>query len=82
LAELKHAHAMLRKEAKATINEEQLFAMHERQTQILTAATKATKAARRRREPRREPPAVDLHSMSAIDFSRGPPPLPSELWES
>lgn len=82
LAELKHAHAMLRKEAKASINEDNLFAMHERQTQILTTATKATKAARRRREPRRELPAVDLHSMSAIDFSREPPPLPSELWES
>jgi putative transposase len=82
LAELKHAHAMLRKEARATINEEQLFTMHERQTQILTTATKATKAARRRREPRREPRAVDPHSMSAIDFSREPPPLPSELWES
>jgi putative transposase len=82
LAELKHAHAMLRKEAKATINEEQLFAMHERQTHILTTATTATQAARRRREPRREPPVVDLHSMSAIDFSREPPPLPSELWES
>jgi len=82
LAELKHAHAMLRKEAKATINEQQLFAMHERQTQILTTATKATKSARRRRELHREPPAVDLHSMSAIDFSREPPSLPSELWES
>jgi putative transposase len=82
LAELKHAHAMLRKEARATINEQQLFAMYEHQTQILTTATKATKAARRRREPRREPPSVDLHSMSAIDFSREPPPLPSELWES
>jgi putative transposase len=82
LAELKHAHAMLRKEARDTINEEQLFAMHERQTQILTTATEATKAARRRREPRREPPSVDLHSMSAIDFSREPPPLPSEFWES
>jgi len=81
LAELKHAHAMLRKEARATINEQQLFAMHEHQTQILTTATKATKAARRRREPRREPPSLD-HSMSAIDFGREPPPLPSELWES
>ena len=82
LAELKHAHAMLRKEAKATINEEQLFAMHERQTQIVATATKSTKATRRRGEPRLERPSVDLHSLSAIDFSREPPPLPSELWES
>jgi putative transposase len=82
LAELKHAHATLRKEAKASINEDNLFAMHARQTQILTTATKETKAARRRREPRRESPAVDRHSLSAIDFSREPPPLPSELWES
>jgi putative transposase len=49
LAELRYAYAVLRKEAKGSINEDQLFAMHARQTQIVTAAGKATKAARPKR---------------------------------
>jgi putative transposase len=48
LAELRFAHAELRREAKGSINEEQLFAMHARQQAIVTDATKATKGARRR----------------------------------
>jgi hypothetical protein len=32
----------MRKEAKRSINEEQLFAMHERETMIVTTATKAS----------------------------------------
>jgi hypothetical protein len=39
-------HAVITQEG--SINEEQVFAMHERQNAIVTNATKATKAARRR----------------------------------
>jgi hypothetical protein len=45
LAELRFAHAELRREFKGAINEERLFAMHARQQAIVTDATKATKAA-------------------------------------
>ena len=82
LAELRHAYTMLRRQAQGAINEDQLFAMHERQTQIVTRATHATKAARRRGEPRHPRPAVESPAESSIDFSKEPMPLPSELWES
>ena len=81
LAELRFAHAELRKEARGSINEEQIFAMHERQNAIVTDATKATKAARRRKEPRQRRPAVADGAMSAIDYSKDVIPLESELWE-
>ena len=81
LAELRHAYALLRKDAKGMINEDQLFAMHERQTQIVTTATQATKAARRRSEPRRQRPSKEVAPTSSIDFSKDPIPFPSEIWE-
>jgi putative transposase len=82
LAELRFAHASLRRQSKGSINEEQLFAMHERQNAIVTDATKATKAARRRKEPHppRTPPATLV--ADAIDYSKEVIPLESELWES
>lgn len=82
LAELRHAHSILRKQAKAGINEERLFAVHERQVEILRKAVRATKAARRRGEPRKQSATADPFSVSAIDFSKDPTPLPSEIWES
>jgi putative transposase len=81
LAELRFAHAELRREAKGSINEERLFAMHERQNTIITDATKATKAARRRKEPRQRQTAA-VSTVSSIDYSKEPMPLESELWES
>jgi putative transposase len=82
LAELRFAHAELRREAKGSINEEQLFAMHARQQAIVTDATRATKTARRRKEPqqRRAVPAENV--TSPIDYSKDVIPLDSELWES
>ena len=82
LAELRFAHAELRREAKGSINEERLFAMHARQQAIVTDATKATKAARRRKEPqqRRNTPAEI--PASSIDYSKDVIPLDSELWGS
>lgn len=81
LAELRFAHAELRKEAKGSINEEQLFAMHDRQNAIVTDATKATKAARRRKEPRQQRPAAAESAVNPIDYSKDAIPLESELWE-
>lgn len=82
LAELRFAHAEFRREAKGSINEEQLFAMHARQQAIVTDATRATKTARRRKEPqqRRAVPAESV--TSPIDYSKDVIPLDSELWES
>ncbi len=82
LAELRFAHASLRKQAKGAINEEQLFAMHERQTRIVLGATQATKAARRRREPHPPgtPPATPV--ADPIDYTKEVIPLETELWES
>jgi putative transposase len=82
LAELRFAHAELRREAKGSINEERLFAMHERQNTIVTNATKATKAARRRKEPRQRLTAAAISTVGSIDYSKEPMPLESELWES
>ena len=82
LAELRHAHSILRNQAKASINEEQLFAVHERQVEILKKAIRATKAARRRGELRKQSAAAVPLSVSAIDFTKDPTPLPSEIWES
>jgi putative transposase len=81
LAELRFAYAELRKETKGSINEEQVFAMHERQNAIVTDATKATKAARRRKEPRQRRPAAADGGICAIDYSKDVIPLESELWE-
>ena len=80
LAELRFAHAELRREAKGSINEEQLFAMHARQQAIITDATKATKAARRRKEPQQRRPAPAEIPVSPIDYSKDVIPLDSELW--
>jgi putative transposase len=82
LAELRCAHAALRKETNGSINEEKIFAMRERQSAIVTDATKATKAARRRKEPHAPrtpsaPPVVD-----PIDYNKEVIALESELWES
>lgn len=82
LAELRFAHAELRKKAKGSINEVQLFAMHERQNAIVTDATKATKVARRRKEPQQRRPATAESAASPIDYSKEVIPLDSELWES
>ncbi len=80
LAELRFAHAELRREAKGSINEEQLFAMHARQQSIITDATKATKAVRRRKEPQQRRPAPAEIPASPIDYSKDVIPLDSELW--
>ena len=82
LAELRFAYVQLRKEAKGSINEEQLFAMRERQTAIVTTATKATKAARRRKEPQALRPPADAPSVDSINYNLEPMTLPSEIWES
>jgi putative transposase len=82
LAELRFAHTELRREAKGSINEEQLFAMHDRQNAIVTDATKATKVARRRKEPQQRRPAATESAVSPIDYSKDVIPLESELWES
>ena len=80
LAELRFAHAELLREAKGSINEERLFAMHERQNAIVTNATKATKAARRRKEPRQRRTAAPVSPVSLIDYNKDPMPLETELW--
>ncbi|HEX9382655.1 MAG TPA: Mu transposase C-terminal domain-containing protein [Gemmatimonadaceae bacterium] len=82
LAELRFAHAELRREAKGSINEERLFAMHERQNTIVANASKATKAVRRRKEPRQRQTAAAISPVSSIDYSKEPMPLESELWGS
>jgi len=82
LAELRFAHAELRREAKGAINEERLFAMHARQQAIVTDATKATKAARRRKESQQRRPAPTEIQASPIDYSKDVIPLDSELWGS
>jgi putative transposase len=82
LAELRFAHAELLREAKGSINEERLFAMHARQQAIVTDATKATKAARRRKEPPQRRPAPAEIPTSPIDYSKDVIPLDSELWGS
>jgi hypothetical protein len=56
--------------------------MHERQNAILTNATKATKSARRRKEPRRQRPAPVEAAVDSIDYSKEAIQLESELWES
>jgi len=70
LAELRFAHAELLREAKGSINEARLFAMHERQNAIVTNATKATKAARRRKEPRQRKTAAAVSPVSLIDYNK------------
>lgn len=82
LAELRFAHAELRREAKASINEEQLFAMHDLQQAIVTDATKATKSARRRKEPRQRRATTTASAASPVDYSKDVIPLESELWGS
>jgi putative transposase len=82
LAELRFAHAQLRKAASGSINEEQLFAMHERQTALVLDATKATKAARRRKEPHAVRAVAAAPAIDPIDYSKEVIPLESELWES
>ena len=80
LTELRFAHAELRREARGSIDEERLFAMHARQQTIITDATKATKAARRRKEPRQRRSAPAEIPVSSIDYSKDLIPLDSELW--
>ena len=82
LAELRFAHAELRKSARGSVNEEQLFMMHERQTALVLDATRATKTARRRKEPHpvRAPPATA--PVDPIDYSKEVMPLEGELWET
>jgi putative transposase len=83
LAELRYAHRLLRLQGRASINEEQLFAVHERQKEILATAAKATRVARRHHESHQSSAAAtEPVSVSAIDFSKDPTPLPSEIWES
>lgn len=56
--------------------------MHARQQAIVTDATKATKTARRRKEPQQRPPPVAEIQASPIDYSKDVIPLDSELWGS
>jgi hypothetical protein len=56
--------------------------MHARQQAIVTDATKATKAARRRKEPQQRRPAPAEIQASPIDYSKDVIPLDSELWGS
>ena len=58
LAELRFAHAELRREAKWSINEEQLFAMHDRQQAIVTALGVS-------------PVAMDRGRRTSVSVSRG-----------
>ena len=81
-AELRFAYAQLRKEARGSINEEQVFSMHERQTALVVTATKATKAARRRKEPQPARAAPLEPAVDSIDYNKEVIPLESELWES
>jgi len=82
LAELRFAYVQLRKEAHGSINEEQIFSMHERQTAVVLGATKATKAARRRKEPQPARAAGVESAVDPIDYNKEVIPLESELWES
>ena len=82
LTELRFAHAELRREAKGTINEDRLFGMHARQQATVTDATKATNAARRRKEPQQRRPAPVEIPVTPIDYGRDVIPLESELWGS
>lgn len=80
LSELRHAFAALRAQAKGSVDEVRLFAMHERQEQIVATATTSTKAARRRVE-RKHRPNEPTPPGGSIDYSQDPTPLPSEVWE-
>jgi putative transposase len=80
LCEVRHLHAMLRTQAKGRIDENQLFAMHERQRELVHSAIQSTKASRRRDEKRRRAPP-SLPASDSIDYSKDPAWLPSEIWE-
>ena len=82
LAELRFAHAQLRKEGHDSINEELVFRIHERQAALIAAATKATKAARRRKEPQPARAAPLAPAAEPIDYNKEVIPLEGELWES
>ena len=62
-------------------NERQLFAMHERQRNIVERATSTTKAARRRAEKKLRGDTATLLAPDSIDYSKDPVWLPSEIWE-
>jgi hypothetical protein len=64
-----------------SVDEVRLFAMHERQEQIVATATTSTKAARRRVERKHRQKEPTPPAGGSIDYSRDPTPLPSEVWE-
>ena len=62
-------------------NEHQLFAMHQRQRNIVERATSTTKAARRRAEKKLRGDTATLLAPDSIDYSKDPVWLPRESWE-
>jgi hypothetical protein len=71
LGEVRHLHAMLRTQAKRRIDENELFAMHERQRELVHSAIQSNNASRRRDEKQRLAPP-SLPASDSIDYSKDP----------
>jgi putative transposase len=82
MAELRHLQAQLRAQSKAHIDENLLFATHDKQQKIVAAAMTTTKATRRRAEAARRSKAEKQPLVSSIDFTKEADSLPAEIWEN
>jgi putative transposase len=82
LAELRYLQAQLRAQSKAHIDENLLFATHDKQQNIVAAAVTTTKATRRRAEAARRAKAEKQPLVSSIDFTKEAESLPMEIWEN
>lgn len=90
LWEQRAALRILRAQGKPDISEPLIFAAIEKQRQIVAAARRETKQARRhadgsKRPPKGQqwaPPAQPRPSNSEVDYSRPAEPFPVEIWET
>jgi putative transposase len=79
LEEVRHAYATLRARGDARVDESRIFEFRARQAELLSAATSATKAARRRAERSRSVHSI-TPAVSTIDYSQEIEPSPGETW--
>ena len=82
LSELRHLQAQLRAQSKAHIDENLLFATHDKQQKLVAAAMTTTKATRRRAEAARRGKGEKQPLVSSIDFTKKADSLPMEIWEN
>jgi putative transposase len=83
LDELRRVRAGLRAQSRRHIDEPMLFALYQKQQQVIANATVSTKATRRRAEADRRSatPTPTPPSVSAIDFTLEAAELPMEIWD-